>query len=208
LTIPQEQKIVNSGEQRLPRSFYTRDPIVVARELVGTKVIRRLDEAILVGRIVETEGYRGPEDRASHARPGLTIRNAPMFGPPGHAYVYLIYGIHWMFNITAHPRGVAGAVLIRALEPLEGLPIMRHNRTGITRPQLTNGPAKLAQALAIDDSLNGLDLCTGDQLYLIKGVVETNERIISGPRLRVPGDESARNRPWRFWIAGNAHVSR
>ena len=112
----------------LPRDFYAREPVVVAEDLLGQRLARVLDGVALSGRIVETEAYRGTEDAASHARMGRTDRNAPMFGPPGHAYVYFIYGMHWMFNISAHPQDSPGAVLIRALEPEGGIDVMSRLR--------------------------------------------------------------------------------
>ena len=194
----------------LPRDFYAREPDVVARALVGKLLVRVLGNVTLIGRIVETEGYRGAEDAASHAASGPTARNYPMFGPPGHAYVYFIYGMHWMFNVAAHADGSPGAVLIRALEPLRGIETMRQNRGGRLAPgdpRLTNGPARLAQALSIEGVLNGGDLCGNGPLTLVEGSLLPGEEIASGPRVRVPGDAVARSRPWRFWIAGNRYTS-
>jgi DNA-3-methyladenine glycosylase len=191
----------------LPRDFYAREPVVVAEDLLGQRLVRVLDGVALSGRIVETEAYRGTEDAASHARMGRTDRNAPMFGPPGHAYVYFIYGMHWMFNISAHPQDSPGAVLIRALEPEGGIDVMSRLRRQVGRQELTNGPAKLAQALAINDDLNGLDLCAGQQFAIFRADLREGEKVSCGPRVRVPGGEEAKQRPWRFWIASNAWVS-
>jgi DNA-3-methyladenine glycosylase len=191
----------------LPRDFYAREPEVVARQLIGAHLIRLIDGQQLVGRIVEAEAYRGAGDAASHAYRGKTTRNAPMFGPPGHAYVYFIYGVHWMFNISAHTHASPGAVLIRALEPLAGLEIMRRHRGGKRDRLLTNGPAKLAQAMAIDDALSGADLCSGADLTLTQGEVSKDEQIVAGPRVRVPGDATAQARPWRYWIKDHPYVS-
>ncbi len=191
----------------MPRDYYAREPIEVARDLLGTHLVRITPEGTLMGRIVETEAYRGIGDPASHAYRGLTARNAPMFGEPGHVYVYFIYGMHWMFNISAHSDSTPGAILIRALEPLEGIDIMVRNRGGQVGRQLTNGPAKLAQAFAIDGSLNDVDLCSNDSLYLTTGDLRADDVIASGPRVRVTGDELARTRPWRFWLAGNRYIS-
>lgn len=192
---------------RLGRNFYARDPVQVAQDLVGSYLVRLTHEGIRVGRIVETEAYRGAGDLASHAYNRKTARNFPMFGSPGHAYVYFIYGMHWMFNISAHPEGSPGAILIRALEPLEGISLMMHCRANQSERQLTNGPAKLAQAMSIDGSMNGLDLCSSDTLYLTQEHLEKDEALATGPRIRVPGDETAKTRPWRFWLAGNPFVS-
>ena len=132
---------------RLPRSFYARPTPLVARDLLGRQLVRRFQGQRLAGLIVEAEAYTG-NDEASHAHRGRTPRNRAMFGPPGGAYVYFIYGMHWMFNVVAHQRP-PGAVLIRALAPREGLDLMRAHRGGRPERLLTNGPARLAQALAI-----------------------------------------------------------
>jgi DNA-3-methyladenine glycosylase len=192
---------------RLLRHFYAREPAGVAHDLLGARLVRITSEGTRIGRIVETEAYRGPDDPASHAHRGQTARNFPMFGPPGHVYVYFIYGMHWMFNISAHPTSTAGAILIRALEPLEGLQLMERRRGEQRGYDLTNGPAKLAQALSIDAGLNDIDLCTDEALYVTAGELRAGEIITSGPRVRVTGDELARKRPWRFWLAGNPYVS-
>jgi DNA-3-methyladenine glycosylase len=193
----------------------------VARDLLGRRLVRVLSpptmqadaqgpgggELItperrskrLSGRIVEVEVYAGSDDAASHAGRGRTPRNAPMFGRPGHAYVYFIYGMHWMFNIVARTRD-PGAVLVRGLAPEEGLNIMRKNRGGRPDALLTSGPARLAQALAIDDSLNGVDLCTHSEIFLEPGIPVPEDLVERGPRVGVTGDELARTRPWRFWV--------
>ena len=180
---------------------------MVARALIGKRIVRHIEENTLVGRIVEAEAYRGSEDAASHAHRGRTERNAPMFGPPGYTYVYFIYGMHWMFNIAAHTPQQPGAVLIRALQPEEGLESMRAHRNLQRDRNLTNGPAKLAQAMGIDDGMNDLDLCTSPELYITEGKLREGEKIVCGPRVRVPGGERAQRRPWRFWIADNPWVS-
>lgn len=191
----------------MPRSFYAREPVQVAHDLIGAYLVRYVEGAELVGRIVETEAYRGHHDPASHAYRGLTARNRPMFDEPGHTYVYFIYGMHWMFNIAAHPVGTPGAVLIRALEPLKGLDRMRRNRSVEDTGELTNGPAKLTQAFAIDGALNDVDLCTSETLTLRRGSLDPEEMVISGPRIRVPGGETAQEKRWRFWIRDNPFVS-
>jgi len=202
----------------LSRSFYSREPALVAHALIGKQLIRILDDATVICRIVETEAYSGAGDAASHAGRGPTARNFPMFGPPGHAYVYFIYGIHWMFNIAAHPADTPGAVLIRAVEPLSGLDLLRRRRAqqgqavriGRPRPDrdLTNGPAKLAKALDLTGDHNNLDLCRGAEITITDGALGVDETVATGPRVRVPGGEDAQARPWRFWIAGNPWVSR
>jgi DNA-3-methyladenine glycosylase len=165
----------------------------------------------MVGRIVEAEAYAGAGDAASHAHTGRTQRNAPMFGPPGHAYVYFIYGMHWMFNIVArsadeHVR--PGAVLIRALEPIEGLETMQALRGGRARTQLTSGPARLCQALDIDRRFDDADLCTPDaRLFVEQDTPLADKAIATGPRVGVRGDEDALSRPWRFYVRDNPYVS-
>jgi DNA-3-methyladenine glycosylase len=204
---------------RFSRGFYARHPLIVAKDLLGQRLVRvcspqspgeassekagaySFNENVrrLTGYIVEVEAYAGVDDAASHACGGLTRRNAPMFGPPGHAYIYFIYGMHWMFNPVAH-QDPPGAVLIRALVPDEGIEVMRTYRACHSDRLLTNGPARLAQALAIDGSLNSVDLCSHPELYIESGVSVPDEEIATGPRVGVRGDESARTRPWRLWI--------
>ena len=191
---------------RLSREFYARSPEVVARELLGKQLVRVWEGQTLAGRIVEAEAYSGT-DAASHAYRGPTPRCAPMFGPPGYTYVYFIYGMHWLFNIAAHDETGPGAVLIRALEPLRGVSAMQTLRGGKPIRSLTNGPAKLAQALAIDGDLNNVDLCTHAQIMVLPGSVPV-ANIACGPRVRVPGDAVAKSRLWRFWIRGNGYVSK
>jgi DNA-3-methyladenine glycosylase len=176
-------------------------------------VVRQVDGAVLIGRIVETEAYGGPEDQASHSRAGLTARTAPMHGPVGHAYVYLVYGMHNCLNVVAREESaVAGAVLLRALEPVQGLAAMR-DRRGQTRDaddRLCSGPARLTQALAIDRRLDGHDLTMPGDLWLAVGeALDKSDAVASGPRVGVgyAGEDWA-GRPWRFWLAGNRSVSR
>jgi DNA-3-methyladenine glycosylase len=155
----------------------------------------------LSGTIVEVEAYAGSEDAASHASRGRTVRNAPMFGKPGHTYVYFIYGVHWMFNVVARQEG-PGAVLVRAIVPQEGLEVMREYRGERPDKLLTNGPARLAQALSIDGSLNGVDLCAHTEIFIEASAPVPDELVVRGPRVGVTGDELARMRPWRYWIQG------
>jgi DNA-3-methyladenine glycosylase len=175
---------------------------------LGQRLVRVLEGRRLAGCIVEAEAYTGSDDLASHARRGRTSRNAPMFdGPPGGVYVYFIYGLHWMFNVVAH-QSPPGAVLVRALAPLEGLHIMRAQRGGRPEHLLTNGPARLAQALGIDKSLNGVDLVTHPHIFIEAGTPPPAQAIACGPRVGVSGDELARTRPWRFWVCDDPFVSR
>jgi DNA-3-methyladenine glycosylase len=184
----------------LPRDFFARDALVVAPALLGKLLVREVDGMRLTGRIVEVEAYLGAEDAASHAYRGRTPRNASMFGPPGHAYVYLIYGIHHCLNVVTGPAGQAQAVLIRAIQPIEGLAAMRMMRGRATMRHLTDGPGKLCQALRIDRSHDGHDLCLGQALWL-EDAPTPNAPILSSPRIGIRGDELALARAWRYAIA-------
>jgi DNA-3-methyladenine glycosylase len=194
--------------KRLPRRFYARPTLAVARDLLGHRLVRRLEGSRLAGRIVEVEAYLGESDQASHARPGPTQRNAPMYGPPGHAYVYFIYGMHHCLNAVTEGEGSPAAVLIRALEPLEGLEVMRRHRPNRPDHELTSGPAKLCQALAVDRSLNRADLCAGDTLWIEADDPIADALVETGPRVNVRGDEHARSAPWRFVIRDHPYLSR
>jgi DNA-3-methyladenine glycosylase len=194
---------------RLQRDFFARDTLTVARELLGQRLVRILGDMRLSGYIVEVEAYIGEDDQASHAHPGRTARNATMYGPPGHAYVYLIYGMHHCLNIVTDREGYPAAILLRALEPLEGIPLMERQRGHRPVTQLTNGPARLCQALAIDRRLDGADLCAPDApLFVERGIFVPDEDIVTGPRVGVRGDETALTVPWRFYIRDNSYVSR
>jgi DNA-3-methyladenine glycosylase len=179
---------------KLPRSFYAGDTRTVARALLG-KVVVRIDRGVRRAvRIVETEAYHGPSDRASHARAGPTPRAAIMFGPPGMAYVYLVYGMHHCLNAVTGPAGFPGAVLLRGGEPVEGC--LREPR----------GPGNLCAALGVRrKSHDGLDL-TGGTLF-IEDAPRPRERIESGPRVGVPYAGAWADKPWRYWLAGNPFVS-
>ncbi len=147
----------------LPRKFYLRPTVEVARDLLGKVLVRRRGEEIVAGRIVETEAYLGGDDKAAHSSAGLTERTSVIFGPPGHAYVYLIYGMHRCLNLVAEPRGEPGCVLLRALEPVAGLPAMRRRRPRARRDiDLASGPGKLTMALGITLDDYGADVTGGD----------------------------------------------
>jgi DNA-3-methyladenine glycosylase len=182
---------------RLGRDFYARSVHDVARDLVGC-LVRHGETA---GRIVETESYHMDEP-ACHAYVGLTERTRPLFGPPGHAYVYFSYGIHSLLNAVAEPEGTGAAVLIRALEPVDGLDVMRRRRGVERATDLCSGPAKLTQALEIGLSLNGSSLIDGPIEVLER---ESQPRIAIGERI---GITKAADLPWRFCDADSAHVSR
>ena len=194
---------------RLGQDFFARDTFAVARGLLGQRLVRVLKGQRLSGRIVEVEAYVGEEDQSSHASCGPTRRNAPMYGPPGHAYIYLIYGMHYCFNVVTEREGYPAAVLIRALEPLEGIGEMRIRRGGRSDLPLTGGPARLCQALGIDRRFDGVDLCAPDALlFLEEGAPIPDDVVATGPRISVCGDEAAVTVPWRFYVRDNRHVSR
>jgi len=187
---------------RLARDFYARDTLEVARELLGQRLVRVLDGERLSGIIVETEAYIGEEDRACHAWRGRTPRTEVMYGPPGHAYIYFIYGMYHCLNVVADGLGFPAAVLIRGVQPQEGVEYMRRNRGFRLEEELTNGPGKLCQALAIDQSLNGLDLCHSDLLFIEEARVVDPGEIEVTPRIGIRADEIAKGKPWRFLLSG------
>jgi DNA-3-methyladenine glycosylase len=196
----------------LARDFYARPVTELARALLGKLVVSETADGRCCGRIVEAEAYGGPEDRASHARAGRTARTRPMFGPVGHAYVYLVYGMHECLNVVGEDDGRAGAVLLRALEPVRGVELMRRRRERPADPawRLAAGPARLAQALGVDRRLDGHDLTAGERLWLARDPDPAAALdIASGPRVGVAyaGAEWAA-RPWRFWLRGHRSVSR
>jgi len=197
----------------LPRAFYARDPRTVARELLGKLLIRRDGALTLAGRIVEAEAYLGAIDPGAHAYNGQTLRNTVLFGPPGHAYVYFIYGNHYCTNVSCQPPGHAGCVLLRALEPVSGIEAMAALRglhlSGAPKPSqlrlLTSGPGRLSQALAIvRERDNGKDLCARSSDLFIADDGLPCPPITATTRINVtsaPLDE------WRFVITGNPFVS-
>jgi DNA-3-methyladenine glycosylase len=196
---------------RLSRDFFAQDTLTVARLLLGKRLVRRLEGKRLVGRIVEAEAYIGGDDLGCHASVGHTARNGVMFGPPGHAYVYFTYGMHWMFNVVTEAEGFPAAVLIRALQPVEGVSVMERNRKGRAGFDLCSGPAKLAQALGLTRALNGVDLCArrGAELWLQDAPSIPNDEITTGPRIGLNSvPEPWRSKPWRFCIAASPFVSR
>lgn len=194
---------------RLERDFFARDTLAVARDSLRKRLVRKLEGRRISGRIVEVEAYIGEADEASHASPGPTERNASMYGPPGYAYVYFIYGMHYCLNIVTEREGYPAAVLIRALEPVEGLEEMRSRRGGRSNQQLTSGPARLCEAFGIDRRFDGLDLCTPDaRLFIEANGTRADGAVATSPRINVRGDEAALNAPWRFYVQGNRYVSR
>jgi len=189
----------------LNRSFYCRNTLTVAKQLLGKLLVRELPEGKVAGKIVEVEAYRGSDDPASHAYKGKTQRNQIMFGEGGYAYIYFIYGKHFCLNVTTEKVGVPGAVLIRAVEPVYGIEIMKRKRRTENVRNLTNGPGKLTQAMDITVELNGWDLTRGEKLYICDlDVVEPFEVVSSG---RI-GVKAGADKPWRFFIKGNLFVSK
>ncbi len=190
--------------RRLARVFFGQETLKVARELLGQRLVRIGGGGRrLSGRVVETEAYVGSEDLGCHARNGRTARNESMWGPPGHAYVYFTYGMHWMLNIVTEQAGFPAAVLIRAIAAEEGLPTMRRRRHNIVDAQLTDGPAKLCQALGIDRSFDGADLCRrGAELFFERLPRVGQASVTCSPRVGLNSvPEPWKSIPWRFRIA-------
>ncbi|MEZ4441945.1 MAG: DNA-3-methyladenine glycosylase [Polyangiaceae bacterium] len=189
----------------LPRSFYARPVLHVARDCIGKILVHRAADGLSAGRIVETEAYRGPDDLAAHSAGGRrTPRTEVMWGPAGHAYVFLLYGMHWAFNIVAAEAGQPHAVLVRALEPVAPLEAMaKRRKMAADRVALSNGPGKLCAALGIRGDHYGLDLCGGD-LYLIDG---PRGRVGRSPRINIDYAGAWVDKPWRFYERSNRFVS-
>lgn len=204
---------------KLPRAFYDRATLEVARDLLGKVLVHNRRGALTSGVIVEVEAYIGESDPACHAAPGLTRRNEPLYGPPGYAYVYLNYGIHALVNIVTEPAGSPAAILIRALDPLDGVPTMRRRRGramkgrrsrssggGVPTSELCRGPGNLTMAMGITLEDNRVDL-VGDRLFVEDvehDVAIAPGRVSWGPRI---GIRVGAERPWRVWIAGHPAVS-
>jgi len=218
---------------RLSRRFFNRPTLRVARDLLGCRLVRRTGGRRLAGVIVEVEAYIGEQDLACHCRAGRTPRTAVMFGKPGAAYVYFTYGLHWLLNVVTEREGFAAAVLIRALEPVEGVDLMMRNRSQTAKTlgrqsertarssahssrlsgglgHLCSGPARLTQALRIVGRHNGVDLCArGGDLWIEAGQPIDPRRIRRGPRVGVDyAPEPWRSKPWRFFIKDNPFVSK
>jgi DNA-3-methyladenine glycosylase len=189
----------------LPKSFFARDTEIVARDLLGAVLECRTSDGVATGRIVETEAYVGEHDLACHAAAGRTARTAPLYGPPGVAYVYFIYGVHWCVNAVTRPENQPSAVLIRALEPLRGIDLMRSRRPAARRDvDLTNGPGKLCQALGITGAHNWLPL-QKPPLRILTGERIADSDVKVTPRI---GITQCVDWPLRWVIAGNPYVSR
>lgn len=199
---------------RLEPQFFLRPPVVVARALLGQRLVRRFHGQILAGLIVETEAYLGPVDRAAHSfNHRHTPRNHSMYLPGGHAYVYFTYGMHYCVNVVTQTAGQPTAVLLRALQPTDGLPLMRQHRglkPQIPDTQLCSGPAKLCQALGIDRTLDGTDLIAGRELWLERARPRAYPwtSIVVGPRIGIAYAGPWADKPLRFHLRDNPHVSR
>jgi DNA-3-methyladenine glycosylase len=214
--------------RKLPRSFYLRPTLTVARDLLGKYFVRESNGETLIGMIVEVEAYLGLKDPASHTYRGKTKRNEVMFKKGGHLYVYFTYGMHFCANIVTEDEGIGHAVLLRAIEPVKGIEIMRKNRgfetvynkapalliakekqtSDSTKKKhdlnLTNGPAKLCEAMDIHREQNGTDLL-GEEIYLTKGISVKKSQVLSSQRI---GITQAKEKRWRFYLKGNKFVSR
>jgi DNA-3-methyladenine glycosylase len=219
LPAPAEPTTINAehaefAEVKLPREFYDRPTLDVARDLIGKVLVHRRNGVVTSGVIVEAEAYIGESDPACHAAPGRTRRNAPLYGPPGYAYVYLNYGIHCLVNVVTEPADHPAAVLIRALDPLEGVAAMRRRRARVMKGRravagedlrdhdLCRGPGNLTMAMGITLDENEADLL-GERLFVEdRGIVPG--RVLWGPRI---GIRVGTRRPWRAWVEGHAAVS-
>jgi len=184
----------------LKREFFNRQAVIVARKLLGTRLIRVEEGQRIGGIIIETEAYCGEEDLGCHCRSGWSERNKAMYGQPGHAYIYFTYGMHWMLNLVVEREGFPAAILIRAIQPTEGLAIISGRRAGQAKQAWTNGPAKICQALRIDKGLYGVDICNKEHgLFVEPGISVPDSCIRIGPRVglnTVP--EPWKSKPWRF----------
>jgi DNA-3-methyladenine glycosylase len=192
----------------LPRSFYARPVLTVAKDVIGKVLVHRTPAGVMAGRIVEAEAYRGPEDRAAHSWAGRrTARTEAMFGPPGFAYVFFVYGMHWQMNLVTTREGAPEAVLLRALEPVAGVALMAARR-GLreTDVNLCNGPGKLCHALDIGQRHYGVDLTRG-ALFLSEGSTPRG-KLARSARIGVDYAEAWADKPWRFFEQGNRWVSR
>jgi DNA-3-methyladenine glycosylase len=199
---------IAAGSAAAPsRAWFDRPSVELAQQLLGARIVHAAPEGAVGGRIVEVEAYRGPEDLAAHSARGRTPRNDVMFGPPGHLYVYLIYGLHHCANVVAGPGDKSEAVLLRALEIDEGLELARARRgPGVPDRRLASGPGNLGRALGLDRSHNGLDLVAGP--VGIEPRTGPTPAVRRGPRIGVAYAGAWAERPLRFWVTDDLHVSR
>nr|WP_203607739.1 DNA-3-methyladenine glycosylase [Streptomyces sp. SID11385] len=205
---PPENVIAAHDRTPLPRSFFDRPVLEAAPALLGRLLVREIPEGRVVLRLTEVEAYAGEADPGSHAYRGRTARNAVMYGPPGHAYVYFTYGMWHCLNVVCGPEGFASGILLRAGEVVEGADIARLRRPTARRDhELAKGPARLATALGVDRALDGTDLCVpeGEPLRLLAGTPAPAALVRNGPRTGVSGEGGVH--PWRYWIDGEQSVS-
>jgi DNA-3-methyladenine glycosylase len=200
--------------KRLTANFYQQNSFNLAQKLLGCFLIRKLASGkTIIGKIVEVEVYFGPDDLASHASKGRTKRTELMFGPPGYAYIYLIYGMYNCLNIVTEKNNFPAAILIRSLEPIEGIKLMmsnRHLKHSQLVNKITNGPGKLCQALRINNKLNGLNLITSQELFIAKNpqLKIKPKDIISTKRIGIDYAKHYKNKPWRYYLKKNRFVSK
>ena len=200
---------------KLKRSFYMQDTLVVAKKLLGCFLVHRTLEGTTKGQIVEIEAYMGPTDKGAHSYGGNhTPRMDPLYNNGGFAYIFQLHGHNYCFNVVTQKTGITQAVLIRGLEPIQGLDLMAKRRnidlsTGLRSKvkNLTNGPSKLCQAMDIDISLNGIDLC-GDELFITSGKTINNDEILSAPRVNIDYAEEYKDKQWRYYLKDNEFVSK
>ncbi len=193
---------------RIKRDFYTRSADIVARELLGKLLVHRTAEGLTSGMIVEAEAYLGPDDDGAHSYGGRrTERTAIQYGPGGYAYVFSIYGMHFCFNAVCAAEGKPEVVLIRALEPVDGISLMEQRRKTQKRIELCNGPGKLCAALGITKGQYGLDLC-GDELYIADYRQIAADKVRTSPRINIDYAEKYRDYPWRYYIDESPYVSK
>ena len=198
-----------SNSPKLSPPFFHQPTLKVAKELLGKFLIRKIGRKILAGMIVETEAYVGFHDQASHAHKGKTPRNAVMFGPGGFSYVYLIYGMYSCFNITTEEKNYPAAVLIRALEPIDGINLMKKFRGADEVTNLCSGPGKLCQAFKITRELSGLDLTKSKNFWLEdRGLIIKQKQIVKAPRIGVDYAGNYKDKLWRFYLKDNKFVSK
>ena len=195
----------------LKREFYERDPLTVAKDLLGKTLVHETSEGVTSGMIVETEAYLGPEDKAFHAYGNRrTGRTETQYGPKGHAYIYLIYGLYYCFNVTAGKvPEKPEAVFFRAIEPLEGIEIMKKRRPTAKGnvANLANGPSRLCMAMGLSKKQNGADLCVPPFYIKDAGVTVADENIVHATRIGVDYADEWKKMPWRFYIKDNKFVS-
>lgn len=192
---------------KIQKNFFLVDGITLAKKLLGKILVRKIDGKILKARIVETEAYMGPLDKAAHSYQNRrTKRTEPMFLEGGHIYIYFIYGMYYCFNITANTKDIPEAVLIRAVEPLENKEYMKELRGVKKDKDISNGPGKLTKALKIDKSINTLDLTDNNEIWLEDDDYKV-KKIIEAERIGINYAEEYIHKPWRFYISDNSYVS-